>query len=141
MTVTGDLFVNGSTTQVNTASLLVEDRTIELGLVDGSAPSSATTWDLGILFNYHSSGAKEAAVAWETNDGRFKFASAVTADADGTGSSNPQITFTTMAHWSFLLYGLLMLREQRKPLDMMDHKEFFITSLLMVEHSKVLNIN
>ena len=94
MTVTGDLFVNGNTTQVNTTSMLVEDRTIELGLVDGSAPSSATTWDLGILFNYHSSGAKKAAVAWETNDGRFKFASAVTADADGTGSSNPQITFT-----------------------------------------------
>ena len=84
MTVTGDLFVNGSTTQVNTASMLVEDRTIELGMVNGSAPGSATTWDLGILFNYHSSGAKKAAVAWEQGDGRFKFASVVT-DGGGTG--------------------------------------------------------
>tara|TARA_Y100000004_G_scaffold25924_1_gene26229 strand:+ start:2015 stop:3778 length:1764 start_codon:yes stop_codon:yes gene_type:complete len=96
MTVTGDLFVNGSTTQVNTASMLVEDRTIELGLVDGSAPSSATTWDLGVLFNYNSSGAKKAAVAWEHGDGRFKFASVVT-DGGGTDNDSPQLTFTTMA--------------------------------------------
>ena len=96
LTVAGNLFVNGSTTQVNTASMLVEDRTIELGMVDGSAPSSATTWDLGILFNYNSSGAKKAAVAWEHSVGRFKFASAVT-DGGGTGVGNPQITFTTMA--------------------------------------------
>ena len=94
MTVTGDLFVNGSTTQVNTASMLVEDRTIELGMVDGSAPSSATTWDLGILFNYNSSGAKKAAVAWEHSVGRFLFASQVT-DGGTTGVNGPQIGFTT----------------------------------------------
>ena len=120
--------------------MLVEDRTIELGMVDGSAPSSTTTWDLGILFNYYATSAKKAAVAWEHSVGRFKFASVVT-DGGGTGVNSPQLTFTTMAPIELLLYGLLMLQEQRKPLDMMDHKEFFITSLLMVEHSKVLNIN
>jgi hypothetical protein len=36
LTVTGNLYVNGSTTQVNTSSMTVEDRTIELGQVDGS---------------------------------------------------------------------------------------------------------
>ena len=96
LTVSGDLTVNGNTTFVNTNTLTVEDRTIELGMVDGAAPSSATTWDLGVLFNYNSSGAKKAAVAWEHNDGRFKFASEVT-DGGGSGVSNPQITFTEFA--------------------------------------------
>ena len=96
LTVSGNLYVNGSTTQVNTASLVVEDRTIELGLVDGSAPSSATTWDLGVLFNYNSSGAKKAAVAWEHADGRFKFGSQV-SDGGGTDNDSPQLTFTAYA--------------------------------------------
>ena len=96
LTVTGDLFVNGSTTQVNTASLTVEDRTIELGQVDGSAPSSATTWDLGVLFNYNSSGAKKSAVIWEHADGRFKFGSQV-SDGGGTDNDSPQITVSNYA--------------------------------------------
>ena len=96
LTIAGDFTVNGNTTFVNTNTLTVEDRTIELGMVDGAAPSSPTTWDLGVLFNYNSSGAKKAAVAWEHNDGRFKFASEVT-DGGGSGVSNPQITFTEFA--------------------------------------------
>jgi hypothetical protein len=96
LTVSGNLYVNGSTTQVNTASLTVEDRTIELGLVDGSAPGSATTWDLGVLFNYNSSGAKKSGVIWEHADGRFKFGSQV-ADGGGTDNNSPQITFTAYA--------------------------------------------
>lgn len=95
-TITGNLNVNGSTTQVNTSSLTVEDRTIELGIVNGSAPSSATTWDLGILFNYHATSAKKSAVVWEHGDGRFKFASEIT-DGGGTDNNSPQITFTTFA--------------------------------------------
>jgi hypothetical protein len=96
LTVTGNLYVNGSTTQVNTASMTVEDRTIELGQVDGSAPSSATTWDLGVLFNYNSSGAKKSAVIWEHADGRFKFGSQVT-DGGGTDNDSPQITVSNYA--------------------------------------------
>jgi len=96
LTVTGNLYVNGSTTQVNTSSMTVEDRTIELGLVDGSAPSSATTWDLGVLFNYNSSGAKKSAVLWEHADGRFKFGSQV-SDGGGTDNDSPQITVSNYA--------------------------------------------
>ena len=96
LTVTGNLYVNGSTTQVNTASMTVEDRTIELGQVDGSAPSSATTWDLGVLFNYNSSGAKKSAVIWEHSDGRFKFGSQV-SDGGGTDNNSPQITVSNYA--------------------------------------------
>jgi hypothetical protein len=96
LTVSGNLYVNGSTTQVNTSSLTVEDRTIELGLVNGAAPSSATTWDLGVLFNYHATSAKKSAVVWEQGDARFKFASEV-SDGGGTNNDSPQITFTAYA--------------------------------------------
>ena len=98
LTVGGNLYVNGSTTQVNTAALTVEDRTIDLGIVNGSAPSGATTWDLGVLFNYHASGAaKKSAVIWEHVDSRFKFASVLAADTDGSNTSTPQLTVTTFA--------------------------------------------
>jgi len=96
LTVTGNLYVNGSTTQVNTDSLTVEDRTIELGIVNGATPGSATTWDLGVLFNYNSSGAKKSGVIWEHADGRFKFGSDV-SDGGGTNNDSPQITFTSYA--------------------------------------------
>ena len=96
LTVSGNLYVNGSTTQVNTSSMTVEDRTIELGQVDGSTPSSATTWDLGVLFNYNSSGAKKSAVIWEHADGRFKFGSQV-SDGGGTNNDSPQITVSNYA--------------------------------------------
>jgi len=98
LTVQGNLFVNGSTTQVNTAALTVEDRTIDLGIVNGAAPSGNTTWDLGILFNYFSSStAKKSAVIWEHGDARFKFASVLDADTDGSNVNTPQLTVTTFA--------------------------------------------
>ena len=98
LTVSGNLYVNGSTTQVNTAALTVEDRTIDLGIVDGAAPASNTTWDLGILFNYYiSSAAKKSAVIWEHGDSRFKFASVLAADTVGIDSTTPQLTVTTFA--------------------------------------------
>ena len=96
LTVGGNLYVNGSTTQVNTSSLTVEDRTIQLGVVDGSAPSSATTWDLGVLFNYYTDSAKQSAVVWEHADARFKFGSIVT-DGGGTDNNSPQLTVGTYA--------------------------------------------
>ena len=97
LTISGNLYVNGSTTQVNTAALTVEDRTIDLGIVDGSAPAGATTWDLGILFNYYATTAKKSAVIWEHGDSRFKFASVLTADTDGSTVDTPQLTVTTFA--------------------------------------------
>jgi len=96
VTVSGNLYVNGNTTQVNTSSITVEDRTIELGVVDGNAPSSTTTWDLGVLFNYYQTSAKKSAVIWEQADSRFKFGSEI-SDGGGTGVDAPQITFTSYA--------------------------------------------
>ena len=97
LTVQGNLYVNGSTTQVNTAALTVEDRTIDLGIVNGAAPAGNTTWDLGILFNYYATTAKKSAVIWEHADARFKFASVLAADTDGNSTSTPQLTVTTFA--------------------------------------------
>jgi hypothetical protein len=98
LTVGGNLYVNGNTTQVNTTSLTVKDRTIDLGIVNGSAPSSSTTWDLGILFNYFTEDtAKKSAVIWEHVDTRFKFATVLAADTNGTDANTPQLSVTTFA--------------------------------------------
>jgi hypothetical protein len=96
LTVQGNLYVNGNTTQVNTSSLTVEDRTIQLGIVNGASPTSATTWDLGVLFNYYTNSAKQSAVVWEHGDSRFKFGSAISDDG-GTDVNGPQITVSTFA--------------------------------------------
>ena len=97
LTVQGNLYVQGNTTQVNTSALTVEDRTIELGRVGGLTPSSATTWDLGVLFNYNASGAKKSAVVWEHSATRFQFASVLGSDTDGTDNNSPQLSVTTFA--------------------------------------------
>ena len=77
LTVSGDLIVNGTTTQVNTISLTVEDTLVELGLVDGAAPTSDLSKDLGMLFNYYDGSAKKAAVYWDDSTSRITFASEV----------------------------------------------------------------
>ena len=77
LTVSGNLFVNGSTTQVNTTSLTVEDALIEVGMVDGSAPSSDLNIDLGLLLNYYDGSAKKAAVYWDESVGRIVLANEV----------------------------------------------------------------
>jgi hypothetical protein len=97
LTIQGNLFVNGNTTQVNATALTVEDRTLDLGKVSGAVPASATTWDLGVLFNYNSGGAKKSAVIWEHADARFKFASVLAADTNGIDNDTPQLTVTTFA--------------------------------------------
>ena len=71
LTVSGNLYVNGSTTQVNTTQTTIEDQLLELGIVDGSAPSSDLNKDLGVLFNYYSGSAKKAAVYWDDSTSRM----------------------------------------------------------------------
>jgi len=91
LTIGGNLIVNGSTTQVNTSEITVEDRTIELGVVDGALPTD-TTWDLGILMNYGDSGVgKTSAIIWEASSSRFILASDLT-ESVGVTTDLPQIT-------------------------------------------------
>jgi hypothetical protein len=97
-TITGNLYVNGSTTQVNTETLTVEDRLIEAGKVQTSPPSDST-WDVGVLFNYYKSNVnKRAGVFWDDSVGRIGIASETSVTNDsGTGSGDPLISVSTWA--------------------------------------------
>lgn len=98
LTVGGNLTVSGSTTILNTQTIQVEDRFIELGLVNGAAPASATTWDTAIGFNYFATTAKKSALVWLDNTG-FALASelAITSGDTGTTAADPQLSVTTYA--------------------------------------------
>jgi hypothetical protein len=82
LTVSGDLNILGSTTTINTETLLVKDSLIEVGLVDSTGalvpPSSDANIDVGMLFHYYDAAAKKAAVYWDDSVGRIKVASEVT---------------------------------------------------------------
>jgi len=69
LTVTGNLFVLGSTTEVNTQTLKVEDSLIEIGLINSSGslvvPTSDLNIDVGIIFNWYDSSAKKAGIFWD----------------------------------------------------------------------------
>jgi len=100
LTIQGNLYVNGNTSQVNTTALTVEDRTIELGLIDGSI-TATTTWDLGVLFNYGDAGtARKSAMIWEHSDSRFKFAKVLDSDTNGTNANTPQLTITGASNFA-----------------------------------------
>ena len=101
VTIGNDLVVNGNLRVVGTAvsfetqTIKVEDRLIELGLTDGAAPSSSTTWDSGIAFNYYTDSAKKSAIVWLNNE-FIGIASAISEAAD-TGTADPQITISSYA--------------------------------------------
>ena len=82
LTVTGNLIVNGSTTQVNTSQTTIEDQLLELGIVDGAAPTSDLNKDIGVIFNYFDSTAKKAAVYWDDSESRI-VVSAVATESSG----------------------------------------------------------
>ena len=78
LTVSGNLYVNGSTTQVNTSTTTIEDQLLDLGMIDGSAPSSDLNKDIGVLFNYYTDAAKKAAVYWDDSTSRVVVSADVT---------------------------------------------------------------
>ena len=77
LTISGNLFINGSTTQVDTTSLTVEDTLVELGKVGGSNPTSDVNKDIGLLLHYYTDSAKKAAVYWDDSTARLTLASEV----------------------------------------------------------------
>ena len=91
LTVNGNLNVIGTAVTFSAETTRIEDRILELGLVNGAAPTSATTWDLGVAFNYHDGSAKKSALVWLNNQ-FVGIASAITETADNTASADPQIT-------------------------------------------------
>ena len=97
LTVSGDLYVNGNTTQVNVTTLEVYDRTITLGIQSGTTPTT-TTWDLGVMMNYGDAGvAKTAGVIWDHTTKRFQFAANSDNPISGEDTSTPAITISTYA--------------------------------------------
>jgi hypothetical protein len=97
LTVNGDLYVNGNTTQINTTELTVNDRTVTLGIQTGSTPST-TTWDLAVLMNYGDAGvAKTAGVIWDYSVERFVFSANSDNPASESNTTTPVITVATHA--------------------------------------------
>ena len=91
VTIEGDLQVLGSTTTVNTETLLVKDPVIELGLVDDNGtlvpPSgpNPTATDLGLVFHYYDDAAKTSAFYWDHTAERFVLASTLDSFPSTTG--------------------------------------------------------
>ena len=77
LTLSGNLTVNGTTTQVNTTNTTIEDVLLELQVVDGGALGSDTNKDVGLVLNYYSGSAKKAAVYWDDSAGRIVLGSEV----------------------------------------------------------------
>lgn len=100
VTIAGDLTVVGSAVTFQTEIVKVEDRLLELGLVGGEDPSTSTTWDSGVVFNYHDgTSAKKSAVIWLDNT-FVAFASSITTPISGntgTTSADPQVTVSQYA--------------------------------------------
>ena len=71
LTVTGNLTVEGTTTQINTVNTSIEDTLLELQKVDGAALSADTNKDVGIVMNYYSGSAKKAAFYWDDSASKF----------------------------------------------------------------------
>jgi len=95
LTVSGNLRVVGTAVTFEAQTLKIEDRIIELGLVDGSEPSSTTTWDTGIAFNYFQTSAKKSGVIWLDN--QFMALLSEISESSDTGTADPQITATAFA--------------------------------------------
>jgi len=101
VTVAGDLTVSGNLNVVGTAvtfsveTTRVEDRVLELGLVDGAAPTATTTWDSAIAFNYYQTSAKKSGVVWLDN--QFMAMLSELSESADTGNADPQIDVTAYA--------------------------------------------
>lgn len=91
VTINGDLYVLGSTTEVNTSTLKVEDPLIDLGLINDNGvlvpPTSDLNIDIGVLFNWYDSSAKKASVYWDDSVRRIGISSDV-SESSGVLTSN-----------------------------------------------------
>lgn len=81
LTVSGNLYVRGSTAEINAETLKVEDSLIEVGLINSGGalvpPSSDLNIDIGILMHWYNGSAKKAATFWDDSSQRIVIASDV----------------------------------------------------------------
>lgn len=100
LTVTGDLFVQGTTTQINTTDLYVEDKFIVL-----ASGSNATT-DGGIIIDRGTDSAANIAFGFDAGTDRWGYQSGLTdasnaldtTSANGVSGSFAVYSFTEAAH-------------------------------------------
>jgi len=101
LTITGNLTVVGTAVTFETESVRVEDRLLELGLINNAAPASLTTWDSGIVFNYNNGAALKAGVIWFENSGDYYIGFATTLNETNPGGGSdvqdPQVNITGYA--------------------------------------------
>ena len=95
LTVSGNLRVVGTAVTFETQTVRVEDRLLELGLINNAAPTVATTWDTGVAFNYFQTSAKKSGVIWLNN--QFMAMLSEMTEVGDTGTADPQITATAYA--------------------------------------------
>lgn len=102
VTIAGDLYVFGNTTEVNTSTLKVEDSLVDLGLINNGGvlvpPSSDFNIDIGVLFNWYSGSAKKAAVYWDDSAQRIAVASDV-SESTGVLTASAYADFEIGSLW------------------------------------------
>ena len=82
LTVNGDLYVLGTTVEVNAETMKVEDSLIEVGLINSGGlldvPGSDLNIDVGLLMHWYDGSAKKAAAFWDDSAQRIVLAKDVT---------------------------------------------------------------
>jgi hypothetical protein len=96
LTVNGNLRVVGTAVTFEAQTVRIEDRLLELGLVNNQEPTQATTWDTGLVFNWHDGdNAKKSAIFWLDNE--FIAAASDITENSSTGNADPQVSVTAYA--------------------------------------------
>jgi hypothetical protein len=102
VTISGNLYVLGNTTEVNTSALKVEDTLIDLGLVNSGGslvpPSSDLNLDLGIIFNWYNGSSKKASVYWDDSLQRVGIASDI-SESTGVLTANAYASLQIKDLW------------------------------------------
>jgi hypothetical protein len=102
LTVSGNLYVLGSTTEVETTNLKIEDSLIDLGLLQTGntlgVPTADLNIDIGVLFNWYNGSAKKAAVYWDDSLQRVGISSDV-SEANSVLTSNAYAAVEIGALW------------------------------------------
>lgn len=98
LVVENSLVVQGSYIN-NPPELAIENRTIDLGLLNGGVGvATNTTWDLGVIFNYNENDTrKKTALVWEYTTKRFQFSNDFSVAIGATTYDSPQISVNTFA--------------------------------------------
>lgn len=97
ITVAGDLTVNGTTTTINSTTVLVEDKNIELGVVD--IPTDLTADGGGITLK----GASDKTILWSNSTNSWDFNQSVNVTGNLQTSGNVGVKTTSINYGSLVV--------------------------------------